>query len=79
VGFGIRATVDQGAPAWVRIYDVTGRRVRSLKLGPLNRGQTPQYWDGNDDQGGAVAGGIYFLRLEIAGRSYGSVKATVLR
>ncbi|MFQ5907094.1 MAG: FlgD immunoglobulin-like domain containing protein, partial [bacterium] len=47
----------------LRIYDLTGREVRSL----VDREQEPGYyiveWDGRNSEGRKVPGGIYFYRL----------------
>lgn len=53
-----------GAPhATVQIFDVNGRLIRSLFDGEA-RSETAVTWDGRDDQGQAVANGVYFARLE---------------
>ena len=46
----------------LRVYDVTGRRVRTLPLAPCGAG-TAQ-WNGRDERGSLVPAGIYFARLE---------------
>jgi flagellar hook assembly protein FlgD len=43
-----------------------GRAVRKLFAGYLPRGSHTFTWDGRDDGGRGVAGGIYFVRLESA-------------
>lgn len=45
------------------IVDVTGRAVRTLTDGTLPAGEHGVTWDGRDASGGAVAPGIYFVRL----------------
>jgi flagellar hook assembly protein FlgD len=51
------------------VYDLAGRRLRTLHLGPLARGLTTLSWDGRDERGGALAAGVYLLRLSAEGRS----------
>jgi hypothetical protein len=59
--FELRA--DQRAD--LSIYDVAGRRVRSLALGEdFTAGTNERAWDGRDDAGEPAASGIYFARLE---------------
>jgi len=59
----------ESAEVAIRIYDSTGRLVRTLDLGQrsagfyLGRAQAA-YWDGHNDAGEKVASGIYFYRLE---------------
>jgi len=46
------------------VYDVGGRLVRHLIDGDVEAGTHPVVFDGRDGRGRALAGGIYFLRLE---------------
>jgi len=50
----------------IRMYDVTGRRVRTLADRSFPAGEHELAWDGADDDGGAVARGVYFARVEYA-------------
>jgi len=50
----------------VLVLDVTGRRVRRLRDGSLEAGEHLITWDGADDGGRRVAGGIYFVRVTMA-------------
>lgn len=59
------------AETWLRVHDVTGRLVRTLRDGTLPAGEHREAWDGNDDAGRPVAAGVYFLRLVADGRSTG--------
>jgi hypothetical protein len=51
-------------PARLAVFDVTGRRVRTLLDAPLAAGPHAVTWDGRDAAGRAVAAGVYFVRLE---------------
>jgi hypothetical protein len=52
----------------LRIYDISGRLVRSLIAGEVQAaGHHAAEWDGRDDAGTATVAGLYFGRLE-AGR-----------
>jgi hypothetical protein len=64
-------TVDLEHRADVRasIYDVSGKRVRSVWRGELPRGATTFKWDGADDTGVFVASGVYFLKIDSRGLS----------
>jgi flagellar hook assembly protein FlgD len=50
------------------VYGLSGRLVRTLVAGELfvAGGQTTP-WNGRDDDGRAVASGVYFYRLEVGG------------
>jgi flagellar hook assembly protein FlgD len=45
------------------IYGVDGRRIRTLVAGERAAGVYRVSWDGRDDDGRALAAGIYFARL----------------
>jgi hypothetical protein len=47
----------------VEVFDVTGRRVRTLVEGDLPGGRYGVAWDGRDEGGSIVASGVYFVRL----------------
>jgi len=47
------------------IYDLLGRKVRTLVSENLSSGCKSVLWDGKDDSGKEVASGIYFYRLKI--------------
>jgi flagellar hook assembly protein FlgD len=66
---GTRLTVALSAAGDVRlaIYDVAGRLVRSLVDGHRAAGTHPVRWEGRNDAGRAVAPGVYYVRLEVAG------------
>jgi hypothetical protein len=54
----------------LRVYDVRGRRVRTLLAGAnLVAGRHVAIWDGREDAGGRAAPGVYFARLEAGGRT----------
>ena len=50
------------------VYDVLGRRVRSVWQGPLGSGRHRFVWDGRDEVGRAGAAGVYIYRVEIDGQ-----------
>ncbi|MEP7028824.1 MAG: hypothetical protein ABI960_09545, partial [Candidatus Eisenbacteria bacterium] len=62
-GRGLLIEMPEAGPARIEVYDVLGRRVRSLAVRDLPRGATIELWDGHDDQGRAVQRGIYFARV----------------
>jgi flagellar hook assembly protein FlgD len=46
------------------IFDLAGRKVKTLASGPQKAGDHGIDWDGTNEHGRRVASGIYFLRLE---------------
>lgn len=57
--------------ARLELFDVRGRRVRTLVDGPRPAGAHVARWDGRDESGAPAAAGVYFLRLEAAGATRG--------
>jgi hypothetical protein len=51
------------------VFDVEGRRVRTLAGSDYPAGLHEIAWRGDDDRGAALVPGIYWMRLEAAGRS----------
>ncbi len=45
------------------VYDVSGKKVRTLVNNVVPAGRHSVYWDGSDDAGRKVASGIYFCRM----------------
>lgn len=57
----IRATRAPGTAIDIGIYDIAGRRVRTLHLA---RGASSIAWDGHDDEGETTPSGVYFARSQ---------------
>jgi hypothetical protein len=68
----------QGQRVAISVFDVTGRRVRSLVDGPQNAGYHVAGWDGRDEEGLRVTSGVYFYRMN-AGSFEQVQKVTVLK
>jgi flagellar hook assembly protein FlgD len=51
----------------LRLYDVSGRLVRTLVRGPMAAGVHRATWDGRDDGGRSVGSGVYFVRYDALG------------
>jgi flagellar hook assembly protein FlgD len=49
------------------IYDVLGRRVRTLKHGVADAGSQVLRWDGRDERGRPADPGSYFVRAASQG------------
>jgi hypothetical protein len=59
--------LENPAQASLRIYDLSGKLVRTLVTGPLAAGSHTARWDTRDESGKPVASGVYFYRLESNG------------
>jgi hypothetical protein len=58
-----RAELPTAMKIQLELYDISGRRVRTLAKGDAVRGSTDIGWDGRDGNGRAAASGVYFARL----------------
>ena len=58
---------DGGGVVTLRIYDVSGRLIRTLVDGVQSPGQKRTTWNGRDDRGSRVATGVYFYQLTAPG------------
>jgi flagellar hook assembly protein FlgD len=63
----VRFALAAAGRASLSVYDAQGRVVRRLWSGPVRAGEHVQHWDGRDDAGRPVAGGMYFCRLNALG------------
>ncbi len=63
----IRFFLEEAGGAEITIYDVFGRRVRSLASGNFPAGESTLAWNGRDENDAQVASGIYFYRLRSGG------------
>ncbi len=64
IGFSLNRGVD----IQLSIFDISGRRVRHLARGDFPAGSYELSWDGRDERGRQASSGVYFYRLEAAGR-----------
>lgn len=63
----IRFGLPHAARGEIGVFDVQGRRVRSLVSGALEAGEHAVTWDGRDDRGRRAAAGVYFYVLRAEG------------
>ncbi len=72
----IKFSLPRDANVQLKLYDVSGRLVRSLVSETMTAGTHSVRWTGRDDAGKSVASGTYFMRLSADGDV--SVKSMVL-
>ena len=66
----IRFVLPDHARVNLTVYDLQGRKVRTLISGEVWRGGTNILpWNGTDDRGAVLASGVYFLRMSSNGIS----------
>ncbi len=65
----IRFFIDKRQNLKLEIFDVTGRKIRSLIDKVVPAGSGTIQWNGKNDSGKSVSSGIYLYRLTAGGRS----------
>lgn len=74
----ISFTIPQSEHVQLQIFNVTGRKVKTLVDGELSAGEHTYEWDSTDDSGSKVASGVYFYRLT-AGDATATKKMTLIK
>jgi len=72
----IKYTVSELGPVEVTIYDVLGKRIKSLANGHHQPGVYEVSWDGTDGNSSPVPGGMYICRMNA--RSFSAHKKVLL-
>jgi len=64
----IRYEISDGSPASLKIYDASGRLVKTLLRAESSRDRVGNIvWRGDDENGSLLPSGVYFVRLETRG------------
>jgi len=66
----IQFHLQEDGPTSLIVYDLLGRRVRTLTDGERSAGSWSISWDGKDDAGTSVASGTYIYQLKSQGQGY---------
>ena len=59
----IKFLVLKKANIKIAIYDIFGKKVKTLYSGVIGTGDHEVRWDGKNEQGGAMSSGFYFYEL----------------
>lgn len=65
----IEYSIPQAGRVKLSIFNLRGQKVKTLLDSDIERGQHRVVWDGRDDGNRSVASGVYFIRLEAAGKT----------
>lgn len=75
----IRYQLAEPATVKLSVYNVSGQLIRTLFQGEQSVGVYQQHWDGRNDLGRQMSGGIYFCRLECGDKFVESRKMVFLK
>ena len=70
-------TLAQGGRYSVAVYDVLGRKIKTVAAGNIRPGYHQAIWNGTNENNSPVSSGNYFVRLTTASGT-SSVKKVVL-
>ncbi len=65
-GMVIRFSLPQADEVELKVYNLAGQKIATLAQGLRQAGSYAIHWDGRDEQGRALASGLYFYRLQSA-------------
>jgi flagellar hook assembly protein FlgD len=68
IAWGVPAEKN-GASVDLSVFDLSGRRVRTLEHGSARAGRHSSAWDLRDARGARVDAGVFFVRLELGGQA----------
>ena len=66
----LRFGLPRAAQVRLEVFDLQGRRVRTLAAGALEAGWHEVRWTGRTDEGGRLNAGLYFVRFRAEGREF---------
>ncbi|MBN1824698.1 MAG: choice-of-anchor D domain-containing protein [Candidatus Eisenbacteria bacterium] len=78
-GTALRFSIPRNGNVDMRIYNLSGRLVRTLIDRTEEAGEHVVDWDGKDDRGRRCAPGIYFLRLNHDGERSATARLVLFR
>lgn len=78
-GAQVRFDLARGADITLEVFDLSGRRVRTLARGAYPAGVHQRRWDARRDDGTAAGAGLYFIRMTGPGMPAQTARAVVVR
>jgi len=64
------AVVEDGQGVEIAVYDLAGRKMKTLVSGVQPAGRHEAAWDGRDESGGHVRRGMYFIHIRVGQRAH---------
>ncbi len=74
--FDIANVPSEGAKTSLKVYDVSGRLIKTLVDRRMGPGRYEAVWNGTNNSGAPIASGVYFYRLKVG--NYTKTKKMVL-
>ncbi len=74
----IKFELNKSEEVTIKVYNVLGKEIKLLLKENLPTGEHSILWDGKDNKGNSLAGGIYFIQM-IAGKYQQIIKTVLLK
>ena len=74
----INFTIGSSISTSIKIYNILGKEITTLLEKNLPAGEHSVQWDGNDNEGNILPGGVYFIHM-IAGSYQKTIKTVLLK
>lgn len=74
----IKFVLNEFNSVTVKVYNILGKDIKLLLEEDLSAGEYNIQWNGKDDEGNTLSGGIYFIRM-IVGRYQKTIKTVFLK
>ena len=74
----VKFSIPKDFDVSIRIYDITGRRIKTLLNKKISAGVYQLNWDKKDEHNRTVATGIYFLKFDIDEVGYNRINKIIL-
>jgi flagellar hook assembly protein FlgD len=78
IAFDVPAVSGSNQKVSLTVYDIRGRRVKTLVDAEMEPGQHKVTWNGKNERGEAVSSGIYLYTLKAADQTF-TRKMTILK
>ena len=73
-----KVTVKEPSDVQITVYNTLGKEIKLLLSENLSAGEYTIHWDGKDNEGKYLTGGVYFIRM-IAGDYHKTIKTILLK
>ena len=74
----VNFNLSKASWVWLKIYNILGEEIKLLLDESLPAGEHSVQWNGKDDKGNILPGGVYFIQLK-AGEYRHTIKAVLLK
>ena len=74
----IKFALNQSSEVSIRIFNILGKEIRMLLKNDLPIGEHTIRWDGKDDKGDTLPGGVYFIQMKAVSYQK-TIKAVLLK